>query len=43
MVPSASTRYVGVMLPVAIVCSMVAMPMTVVALRTWDRIMSCPS
>ncbi len=31
------------MFPVAMVCSMVAMQMTVVALRMWSRMASCAS
>ena len=37
MVPSASTRKQGVILPVAMVCSMVARHMTQVASRTMSR------
>ena len=38
MLPSFCTRNEGVMLPVAMVCSMVARHMTVVASRTMSRI-----
>ncbi len=43
MVPSGITRKDGVMLPVAMVCSMVARQITVVDLRTSSRMAAAPS